>query len=183
MAIRQQQFKRVLDIHNIQYVEPDDFSWATGYASGLLDSDGSVILSVKKHKHTIEQKGGLGKILRLEHASTMQLSIKITQKYKQNVEFLTRNYPLACNNGPFGYIVFDKAQNGYYSWTISSKKHITMLLDYASKYPCYSKKAHRLRLIQQFYKLYEQKAHLAEPHSYLKRRWDHFANDWHKYNI
>lgn len=180
-SIRQQQFKRVLDIYNIQYIEPDNFSWATGYASGLLDSDGSVILSVKQHASIPNQIGCLGKINRLQHALKMQLSIKITQKYKQNVAFLIHSY--SGNKEPFGYIVFDKSQNGYYSWTISSKKDITMLLDYVSKHPCYSKKAHRLRLIKQYYKLYEQKAHLAESGSYLKRGWNRFANDWYKYDI
>lgn len=148
-SIRQQQFKRVLDIYNIQYVEPGDFSWATGYASGLLDSDGSVILSVKQHASSPNQIGCLGKISRLQHALKIQLSIKITQKYKQNSAFLIHSYG---NKEPFGYIVFDKSQNGYYSWTISSKKDITMLLDYVSKHPCYSKKVHRLRLIKQYYK-------------------------------
>lgn len=180
-SIRQQQFKRVLNIYNIEYIEPDNFSWATGYASGLLDSDGSVRLSVKQHAGIPNQKGCLGKINRLQHALKMQLSIKITQKYKKNVTFLMHSY--SGNKEPFGYIVFDKSQNGYYSWTISSKKEITILLDYISKHPCYSKKAHRLRLIKQYYKLYEQKAHLAEPKSYLKRRWSYFANDWYKYDI
>ena len=179
-SIRQQQFKRVLDIYNIEYIEPDTFSWAAGYASGLLDSDGSVVLSVKQHSSIPNQKGCLGKINRLQHALKMQLSIKITQKYRQNVAFLMHSY---LGNIPFGYIVFDKSQKGYYSWTISSKKEITLLLDYISKYPCYSKKAHRLRLIKQYFKLYEQKAHLAEPESYLKRRWSNFANDWYKYDI
>lgn len=179
-SIRQQQFKRVLDIYNIQYIEPGDFSWATGYASGLLDSDGSIILSVKQHASSPNQIGCLGQISRLQHALKMQLSIKITQKYKQNVAFLIHS---DGNREPFGYIVFDKSQNGYYSWTISSKKDITMLLDYVSKHPCYSKKAHRLRLIKQYYKLYEQQAYLAEPGSYLKRCWNKFANDWYKYDI
>ena len=155
-SIRQQQFKRVLDIYNIQYIEPGDFSWATGYVSGLLDSDGSIILSVKQHASIPNQIGCLGKISCLQHALKMQLSIKITHKYKQNVAFLIHSYD---NKKPFGYIVFDKSQNGYYSWTISSKKGITMLLDYVSKHPCYSKKAHRLRLIKQYYKLYEHEAY------------------------
>jgi hypothetical protein len=187
-SIRQQQLKSVLNLYNIKYVEPHAFFWYDGYASGLLDSDGSVSLSVKKHasriKNNPEQKGTLGKIQRLQHAKAVQLSIKITQKYKKNVDFLTKPFsnPILNSDKPFGYIVFDKSQNGYYSWTISSKTDITVFLYYILKSPCYSKKAHRLRLIQVFYELYEQKAYLAQEETYLKRRWNNFANNWFKYN-
>lgn len=181
-SIRQQQFKRILNIYNIKFIEPCVFTWDNGYASGLLDSDGSVSLSVKKHTYVNnpEQKGTLGKIQRLQHALTIQLNIKITQKYKKNLEFLTKS-PLNSNK-PFGHIVFDKSQNGYYSWIITSKTDIIVFLYYISKYPCYSKKAHRLRLIQVFYELYAQKAYLAQEDTYFKHRWNDFANNWFKYN-
>jgi hypothetical protein len=185
-SIRQQQFKSVLNLYNIKYIEPHAFSWNDGYASGLFDSDGSVSLSVKKHAYVNnpEQKGTLGKIQRLLHAKAVQLNIKITQKYKKNVDFLTKLFSNTILNSDklFGHIVFDKSQNGYYSWTISSKADITVFLYYISKYPCDSKKAHRLRLIQVFYELYEQKAYLAQEDTYLKRRWNNFANHWFKYN-
>jgi hypothetical protein len=171
-------------LYNIKYIEPYPFTWNDGYASGLLDSDGTISLSVKKHAYVNnpEQKGTLGKILRLQHAKAVQLNIKITQKYKKNLDFLTKPFSPLNSDKPFGYIVYDKSQNGYYSWTISSKTDITIFLYYILKYPCYSKKAHRLRLIQVFYELYEQKAYLAQEDTYLKHRWNHFANNWFKYN-
>lgn len=183
-SIRQQQFKRILNLYNIKYIEPRIFTWDNGYASGLLDSDGSISLSVKKHTHVNnpEQKGTLGKIQRLQHALAMQLNIKITQKYKKNLNFLTKPFNPLNSDKPFGYIVFDKSQNGYYSWTISNKTDIGIFLYYISKYPCYSKKAHRLRLVQMFYELYEQKAYLAQEGAYLKHRWDYFANNWFRYD-
>lgn len=194
-SIRQEQFKCILKLYNIKYIEPCIFTWSNGYASGLLDSDGSVSLSVKKHAYVDnpEQKGTLGKIQRLQHALAVQLNIKITQKYKKNVNFLTKpcssltsyrktSREIKGSEKLFGQIVFDKSQNGYYSWTISNKKEITLFLYYISKNPSYSKKAHRLRLIQVFYELYEQKAYLAQEDTYLKHRWDHFANSWFKYD-
>lgn len=41
-SIRQEQFKRILNLYNMKYIEPCPFTWDNGYASGLLDSDGSV---------------------------------------------------------------------------------------------------------------------------------------------
>ena len=48
-SIRQQQFKKMLNLFNIVYIEPKIFNWHSSYVSGLFDSDGSVVLSVKKH--------------------------------------------------------------------------------------------------------------------------------------
>ena len=190
-SIRQEQFKCILNLYNIKYIEPCIFTWSNGYASGLLDSDGSISLSVKKHAYVKnpEQRGTLGKILRLQHAKAVQLNIKITQKYKENVAFLRTPFlPLSLDRQKgidtekqFGQIFFDKSQNGYYSWTISSKKEVTFFLYYISKNPSYSKKAHRLRLVHVFYELYEQKAYLTQEESYLKHRWNDFANSWFKY--
>jgi ubiquinol-cytochrome c reductase cytochrome b subunit len=183
-SIRQQQFKRVLNLYNIKFIEPCVFTWDSGYASGLLDSDGRVSLSVKKHTdlNNPEQKGTLGKIQRLQHVLAMQLNIKITQKYKKNLDFLTKAFNPLNSDKPFGRIVFDKSQNSYYSWTISDKTEVGIFLYYISKYPCYSKKAHRLRLLQMFYELYEQKAYLVQEGTYLKHRWNCFANNWFRYD-
>jgi LAGLIDADG endonuclease len=218
-SIRQQQLKKILNLFNIPYIEPAPFHWQSAYACGLFDSDGSVILSVKQHNALTgpDQKGVLGKIARLKDAKQTQLTIKITQKYKINLKFLTtpmepranRKTPLVlprssikgqsfyrdqkldtycitnslntCGQS-FGNMHFDKSQNGSYSWTISSKTHIMLWLYYTTQYPCYSKKAHRLRLIESFYKLYSQKAHLADESSNLKRQWNVFATDWHRYS-
>ena len=183
-SIRQEQFKRVLNLYNIEYIEPCIFTWDNGYVSGLLDSDGSISLNVKKHAYVNnpEQKGTLGKIQRSQHAKAVQLNIKITQKHKKNLSFLTKPFSPLNSDNPFGYIVFDKSQNGYYSWTISSKTEVTVFLYYISKYQCYSKKAHRLRLVQVFYELHAQKAYLAQNDTCLRRRWNHFANNWFRYN-
>jgi LAGLIDADG endonuclease len=191
-SVRQPQFKKILDLFNIKYIEHKPFNWQSAYASGLFDSDGCVVLSVKQHNalKDLQQKTTLEKIQRLQAAKKVQLSLKITQKYKTNVEFLiTPMFPCYENCSTkeqlksFGNIHFDKAQNGYYNWYISSKKHILQWLQYTTIFPCYSKKkVHRLGLIKTFYKLYGQKVHLADKQSYLKRRWNNFATHWYSYD-
>lgn len=195
-TIRTRQFKEVLKLFNITYIQPPVFNWTSGYASGLFDSDGSVVLSVKQSCQYNQQSGVLGKIARLQAttADRLQLTIKITQKHKSNLDFLivppvNLNFdnPSEQSKGhtskqSFGKIYYDKTQNGYYSWTLHSKENISQMLYYFSIFPCRSKKAHRLRLINTFYKLVNLKAYAAEETSTLKKRWKQFAVNWHKYS-
>lgn len=202
--IRQAQLKAVLQsmFPHMLYKQPSAYNWQCAYASGLFDSDGTVVISVKQHQAVPNLKGTYGKITRLQCATQMQLTISITQKYKHNVDFLTCNSILCaaklsqqpvvqnqnCNNyyqqvqNKFGNIYYDKSQNGYYIWSISGRDQITLWLNYISHYPCNSKKAHRLRLIKTFYQLSDQKAYKAAQNSAAKKQWNLFACNWFKYS-
>jgi hypothetical protein len=101
-------------LFNIPYIEPAPFHWQSAYACGLFDSDGSVILSVKQHNALTgpDQKGLLGKIARLKDAKQTQLTIKITQKYKINLEFLTTPISEPRANRKTPLVLPRLAQNG-----------------------------------------------------------------------
>lgn len=181
--IRIAQLKKILSLYQMSYCEPALFIWVSGYASGLFDSDGSIVLSVKQHSALFNLHGVSGKISRLQCAKSVQLSLQITQKFKANLSFLIspapKLDPLQLKNEPFGNIYYDKNQNGYFIWTLSSRKHIHMWLHYNTLYPCYSKKRYRLHLITEFYELMDTKAYLASESTILKHRWNTFAQKWY----
>lgn len=192
--IRQAQLKAVLQSKHMLYKQPIGYNWQCAYASGLFDSDGTIVISVKQHQAPANLKGTLGKITRLQCATQMQLTISITQKYKHNLQFLTCGSLMSAANpnfkqvqnkghdGKFGTIYYDKSQNGYYIWSISNRDQVTLWLNYVDQYCCYSKKAHRLRLIKTFYQLSDQKAYKAAQNSAAKKQWNLFACNWFKYS-
>ena len=180
-SIRQQQFKRLCDHYGLDCKFAKNFTWDSAYVSGLMDSDGKVVLSVKKHYSPQNLIGTYGKIMRLTHACQMQLTLGITQKYESNVKFLKQ--PMnSKNEKPFGIISFDKSQNGYYTWYISNRYEINQLLIYFKTYPCRSVKNHRLNLIKVYYDLIDNKAHKSSC-VLLQTQWHNFARLWFKYSI
>jgi intein/homing endonuclease len=88
-SVRQDQLRRICELYNLTFISPGPYSWNSGYASGLFDSDGTIVLSVKEHTAPENLKGTYGKIQRLIHATKIQLCLSITQKYRKNVSFLT----------------------------------------------------------------------------------------------
>jgi len=183
-SIRTDQLKIVCQRLGINYCNSTSFSWQSSYASGLFDSDGTVTISVKKHRSIDNLPGLEGKIQRLKNACETQLSIKITQKFKHNIQFLCT--PLDLDTGklkiPFGAIHFDKSQNGYYSWYITSRQDMLAFCNYIRQNPSRTVKMHRLRLIPLYYELWSQKPHLAAVGSALQKRWFDFAESWFKYS-
>jgi hypothetical protein len=200
-SIRQNQLKSILDLYTIEYKAPVDYSWDSGYACGLFDSDGSVSLSVKKHHGDANISGTLGKVDRLTKATQTQLTISITQKFKHNLAFLLilpnfdkdpkvesslcdshkseSNQPYAESH--FGKVSYDKSQNGYFKWYVTSRSDVTKCLNYFAQYQPKSKKAHRLRLIKRYYALIDMQARDSNC-ARLQRMWRDFAQCWFKYS-
>ena len=189
-SIRVNQFQSVLVALNVNFIPPYPFTYQNGYACGLFDSDGTVSLSVHQTECVQNITGIKGKIARLENASKTQLSISVTQKYKPNVFFLTfatgeKIFGSSTRLGisDFGSIYYDKSQNGYYKWYITSRKHIYIYLHYMSHFPSRNPaKTHRLRLIPIYYHLWDLKVYKSDVNSDLYKQWCVFAHDWFKYS-
>lgn len=204
-SIRVNQLKAVLVAYQIDFIPPSLFSYKDGYACGLFDSDGTITLSVKRSTCAPNITGVKGKIARLETACETQLSISVTQKYKHNVIFLIGAIATPINSvtgipydlkqyfcerksdckiiNPFGSIYYDKSQNGYYKWYITSRKHIYAYLHYNWHFPSMNPaKSHRLRLVPVYYALWDLKAHKSEVNSDLNKQWVAFVQAWFKYD-
>jgi ubiquinol-cytochrome c reductase cytochrome b subunit len=77
-----------------------------------------------------------------------------------------------------GAIYFDKAQNGYYKWSIQSEANFSAFLEYTKVCHPQSIKRNRLFLINEYYRLVAIKAHIAQQGSVLHKAWMNFNRKW-----
>jgi hypothetical protein len=205
-TVRRSQFQKLCDFYNVHYYEPRHEAWNCAYVSGLFDSDGKIVLSVKKHSAQQNLVGPKGKYDRLKYASRCQLTLGITQKYRANLCFLiqTQNNAGECVNNPssftpasagcftpvrtgFGSLSYDKSQNGYYTWTVTSRKNVLKLCRYFKRYPCFSVRSHRVSLIHDYYAHNDNKKLMRDGQKLMRdgvknQLWDDFVNQWFKFS-
>lgn len=154
------------------------------YLSGLIDSDGTICISISKTNSKNSQLSGLaGKIKRLEESRGYnQLYLKITSISEDNFLVIKNTYP-------FGKIYIEKANkknkvpNQKYHWTINSYQDFIYLYEYLKKNPLKSVKMHRIRLISYYFHYKKLKYHLKEPTSIEYKIWSKFCKSWFKYTI
>jgi intein/homing endonuclease len=80
-------------------------SYKHGWFAGMFDADGTVIL----------KKNG-------------QVTISVTQKYKEIPLLFKETFNI-------GYLYFDKSQNGYWSWAVSSENDVMQIIEYFKHFP------------------------------------------------
>jgi uncharacterized protein YlbG (UPF0298 family) len=88
----------------------------------------------------------------------------------------------------FGNVSYDKSQNGYYIWYITSREDIRKILDYFDRYPCQSVRGHRVAQIKAYYSLIEKgkekrTQNASSPLYRGSKEWKEFAINWFKYTI
>lgn len=89
------QFEKVCDILKIRIKKsPYMLEMPNGYLAGLIDSDGTIAISVSKTSAILSQKPGKeGKIARLSKSrSCNQIYLKITSIYKEPLFLINRSY-------------------------------------------------------------------------------------------
>ena len=181
--IRLKQFERACQILTIPVKPtPSILDPKTGYLAGLIDSDGTISISVFKTTQVNSQKSGTaGKIIRLmESRGFHQLSFKVTSIYKPLVLILQESYR-------FGQIYSEKANrknknpNKKYSWTIRNSDEFSLLYDYLKHCPLKSVKMHRIRLAVIYFQYKQLKYHLKEPETIEYKRWVKFCKSWFRY--
>jgi len=149
------QLNQVCATLGFQLLSPDNLHSEHGWFSGFFDADGTIGYYLK------------GKY------SSPQLTLSVTNKqYTDVVHFM---------NIFGGAIYFDKAQNGYYKWSIQSEVHLTNFLKYIKVCPPQSIKRNRLFLVKEYYRLVNLKAHKAPEGSILHKAWIKFNHKWNKY--
>lgn len=127
--VRLRQFGKVTRKLSIQQKSPDNLSYKHGWFAGMFDADGTV---------TLKENG--------------QVTISVTQKYKEIPLFFKETFNI-------GYLYFDKSQNFYWSWAVSSENDVMQIIEYFKRFPVQSSCRQKQFLIPHIYRLKKQKAH------------------------
>ena len=81
----------------------------------------------------------------------------------------------------YGGTIYPMVKVGAFKWTVFRKDHIGRLIEYFNVNPSKSAKQKRLKLLDKYYNLRSQKAHLASANSLLTKNWNKFLKDWENY--
>ena len=146
------QLHRVCQQLNIPILELVPLSISSYWFSGFFDADGTISFSLKNN--------------------WPQLSVRVVNKKLQDVQWYKQIFG--------GNIYFDSSQNGYYQWSVQSRKDILIIQKYF-KGKCKSHKSHRFFLIKEYYNLCDLKA--FQPSSIHHKVWLAFIKNWNKLNI
>ena len=146
------QLSHICTVLDLQILTPDTLNKEHGWFSGFFDADGTIGYSLKGPY------------------SRPQLTLSVTNKIYTDVEPF-----LKCFGGQ---IYFDKAQNGYYKWTIQSTENFQSFLDYIKICPPQSIKRNRLFLVKEYYRLVSISAHKAAEGTVLYKAWVKFNRKW-----
>ncbi len=124
----------------------------SNWFAGFFDADGTITFSQKD--------------------SYPQQTISVTNKLLIDIEHYKHIFG--------GNIYYDKSQNGYYKWSVQSKKDVIEITSFQLTAPCRSFKLHRLHMVNRYYELVDLKAYKAPKDSVLNKAWDIFVNKWNK---
>lgn len=135
-SARMKQLNLLCSVSGIEFILPDKLHNKHGWFSGFFDADGTITFSFKGND------------------ASPQLTISVSSKLL---------YDIYCFKEIFGgNIYYDRSQNGYYKWSIQSKKDNLSFLNYIKCCPSRSIKRKRLFLVNQYYELKDIKSYLAE---------------------
>lgn len=160
------QFEKVCAILNIKVIRPIILTKENSWFAGFLDGDGTVVITNKYKKP--------------------QFIVSVTNKYLVDVESPPRgggfHHLVEYYQNVFGgSIFFDKSQNGYYKWTISSKKDILNFIEYIKKNPLRTTKLKKLMLFNKYNELKDLNYYKSES-KVEKKIWDNFLEKWSSNN-
>ena len=147
------QLHRVCQQLNIPVLTPVSLTPLQGLEStwfaGFFDADGTINFYMKNGRP--------------------QLSVRVVNKLLQDVEWFKKIFG--------GNIYFDSSQNGYYQWSIQSKKDILQSYQFFMKH-CRSFKSRRFFLVEEYYSLISLRAYKED--SYYYKAWLAFNEKWNK---
>lgn len=182
---RLEQFRRVCVLLGLQEIQsPQTIDKQSAYLAGLIDSDGSITISVSKSSFKDSQiSQSLGKALRLANSRGFhQLSLRISSTEKDKIYCLKDSYK-------FGIVYIEKASsankrpNPQYHWYIRTLEEFTQLYELLKTFPLRGVKMHRIRLAFLYFRYKDFKYHLQEPGTKQFKIWEKFSKSWFKYVI
>jgi hypothetical protein len=178
------QFKQVCELFNVEELPIIPLlKKSDAYLSGLIDSDGSFVISVSKSSMEDSQKSGLeGRIIRLINSkANNQISLKVTSVDLNNLKFVQDSYNI-------GTIYMEKSNkknkcpNAKFYWTIKSYTDFQNVYDYLKMHPLKSVKMHRMRLALLYFKYKDLGYHLKPDGTIESKLWAKFSKSWFKYS-
>lgn len=182
--IRLLQFEQACLILNIKIISsPSIIQIPNAYLAGLIDADGTVVVSISKTNAITSQKPGKeGKILRLSQSRGFnQIYLKITSIYKEPLLIIQDSYNL-------GSIYTEKKNfknkkpNDQYSWTIQQYADFVVIYEILKNYPLKSSKMHRIHLSLKYFQYKILKYHLRDFNTIEHNIWLDFCKSWFKYS-
>lgn len=181
---RMAQFHAACALKNITPIQsPPLIHQQSPYLAGVIDSDGTITMSVSKTSAENSVLSGVeGKIQRLIHArGNHQLILKINGIDKGNIEVIQRSYQVGtiytAKTGKKA-----KTTKSQSLWILRNYEEFLILYELLKKYPLKSVKMHRFRLIPFYFKYKELKYHYSEKGSLEFKQWEKFCRLWHKYS-
>lgn len=181
LKVRQQQFKKMCLMFNIEYLEPKPLDFKNAYIAGFFDADGSITISVSKCSAEHSQiKNSYGKYIRLKHSRGWHtLSVHITNKDKS----ILNNIYQAFGSGklitePAKKEKSAKRPNPLHRFYIKSFEDVNTWLKYTTNHPLQSSKRKRCLLLSKYFELYYNKAHLAKTDCLMHKQWNNFCKRW-----
>jgi hypothetical protein len=182
--IRCTQLKQVCQLYNLPYIPSATLICKhDAYLSGLIDSDGSLSISVSRSSALHSQISGVeGRIIRLSNAKGFnQMYLKVTSSHKPYLELIQQSYG-------YGKVYLEKSNinnkspRNKYHWILRSEIEFQTLYEYIKNCPLKSVKMHRIRLSLLYFKYKSLKYHL-QPYGTLEAKiWTKFAKSWYKYS-
>lgn len=146
------QLNKICLKYDISTVLPNKVIYSNGWLSGFLYSKGSIAIN----------------------KTTRQVSITITQKTKEMLEYIVEIYG--------GSIYIDRTSNNY-KWYISKKENILNFIEYIKSHPSRSMKKNRLHLLPRIFELKQlgafkatadNKPLLHKSLSIIMKKWEKF---------
>lgn len=180
---RLNQFQKVCSMLNITFLPSSSVLCPTdAYLSGLMDSDGTITISVSNSSFEDSQKTGVqGKILRLKNSKGFNsISAKITSIDFNLISLIQSSYG-------FGKIyeqqvnLTNKCKNKKYHWTIQSLEDFETFSNYLKMNPLKSVKRHRFRLSFYYFRYKRLRYHLNSSDRIKFGIWSKFCESWFKY--
>ena len=179
------QFRKVCELLGVDEIQsPRILTKDSAYLAGIIDSDGTITISVSKVSSEDSQiSGSRGKALRLANSRGYnQLSLTVTSIYEDSLSLLKQSYG-------FGSIYTEKASlknrspNIKYHWVIRSYEEFSQVYELIKKFPLRGVKMHRLRLAFFYFKYKDLKYHLQSPGTETFKIWKKFSFSWYRYSI
>lgn len=181
---RLDQFDQACALVNITPIQsPTLIDKQSAYLAGLIDSDGSINISVANasQEHSI-LSGVEGKIQRLIYSrGNHQLTLKINGVDKVHTEMIKESYGFGVifNTRPRKNAKTTKPQS---LWIVRTYEEFSILYELLKKYPLKSVKMHRIRLTPIYFKYKQLGYHCSEKDSLEFKQWEKFCRLWYKYS-
>ena len=196
-TIRVEQYKKLCQALGLEYIESGFLTNQDGYIAGLFVADGTIYMNCRpsaaaKKEKLLNTKASLlvkqkenyksvdieNQIQRILKGVAPLIEVKIVNNILSNVE----NISTALGFGISYYWKKGHNPRGSYGFYIKSEADVLRFSQYMYLYQTKSVKHKRLNLVQDFYNLKKQKAHLPNASPALAKLWEVLIRKWYSFD-